>query len=176
MKKILVFSILVISFLFFSSCESMNKPSPGYDIFISAEKGGEIADLEIVPIWKKGTLEYAVAGLDSFAITVKNKTDSVIRVLWEESSISYGGSSYIPFVSGQKFINAGMPAAPMIIPRGVSSTKTVHSSGQVYYSDDEFTGGWKLKRINSNNIILVFCIESEGAKEFYTVDVREQGI
>ncbi len=175
MKKYLCSVILIMSLLFLGSCAS-NKPSPEYDVSVQGGKGDGAIELTVIPIWKKRTITYAISGLDSFAVTVKNNTDSIAKVIWEESSITYGGSSYVPFIGGQRFADAGTPASPMIIPRGASAAQTVHSPGQVYYSNDQYSSGWKLGRINASNVVLVFCIESNGVKEFYTVDIKEKEI
>jgi len=89
-------------------------------------------------------------------------------ILWEESSIVYNGSSYTPFVAGQKYIDAGQPANPTIIHKNTSISKEVYSSEQVKYSDDYYVKGWYTTRIDSPKTALVFCVVREDSKKYIT--------
>ncbi len=99
-----------------------------------------------------------------------NNTDKIIRIVWEKSSLSYNGGTYVPFVTGQKYINAGEPLAPSVIPAHGYMEKDVFSSGQVYYVSGQY-GGWSMRNITASSVTIVICVESADLEDYYTVDV-----
>lgn len=172
MKNRIVFILFVIVALFVS-CASV--PSPGFDVNIIDGKVDGV-EIKASPIWLGDKLSFATArykpGIGLFLVDFNNTSNELIKVLWEESSITYNNSSYTPFLAGQKYADAGNPAAPTIIPKNTSISKEVYSSGQVKYSDGQYGIGWYTTRIDAPNTILIFCIEQAGIKKYITINVK----
>ena len=172
MKKYVLLLVMVVSILL--GCVSMKIPSPDFEVSIT---DGEIEELEIKiePLWLERGFSFSTKhykpGIAYFWVSFNNKSNELIKILWEESSIIYDGSSYVPFLAGQKYVDAGSPPPPTIIPKNASVDKDIYSSGQVEYSGGEYGMGWYTTTIGSKKSILVFCIEKAGAKKYVTVEV-----
>ena len=74
------------------------------------------------------------AGFGGFYCTFKNNTEKTVRIVWDESSLNYNGSTYVPFIEGQKYIDAQNPMSPAAITKNGSISKGVYSSNQPHYS------------------------------------------
>lgn len=174
MRKYVLFTLTVI-FMLLVGCASMKVPSPGFDVDVI---DGEIDSLEITtqPVWLEDSFSFSTThyepGIGVFLVKFDNKSNELIKILWEESSITYDGSSYVPFLAGQKYVDAGSPASPTIIPKNTSILKEVHSSGQVKYSDGQYGIGWYTTRIAASKSVLIFCFEKSGSKKYITVEIR----
>lgn len=177
MKKYVLLLVMVVSILLLGCVSvededsSMIVPSPGFEISIDRE----IEDIEITvqPVWRSlsSAILHYEPGIVHFLVKFNNKSNELIKILWEESSIIYNGSSYVPFLAGQKYIDAGKPVSPKIIPKNTSIQEEVYSSGQIKYGYNGFKTGWYTTTIDSKKSILVFCIEKAGAKKYVTVEV-----
>lgn len=172
MNKINKILILVVILTLLVGCVTV--PSPGFDV---AVVDGKMDDFEITaePIWLGDKFAFEEKkygpGVGLFLVKFNNKSNEVIKILWEESSIVYNGSSYTPFVAGQKYIDAGQPANPTIIHKNTAISKEVYSSEQVKYSDGYYVKGWYTTRIDSPKTALVFCVVREDSKKYITVEV-----
>ncbi len=110
-------------------------------------------------------------GYECFNLAVKNNTEKVLSVIWEKSSVIYSGSTYAPFLPGQKFIDHGKPASPSIIPSGAEIRFQIYSAGQVEYF--ERLKEWKTNRIYDPNVIIVLCLKSGDTEDIYTVKITK---
>ena len=172
MKKISKILVLIFILMLLVACASL--PSPGFDVAVI---DGKMDDFEITakPVWLGDKFAFEDKkygpGIGLFLVKFDNKSNDVIKILWEESSIVYNGSSYTPFVAGQKYIDAGQPATPTIIQKNTAISKEVYSSEQVKYSDGYYVNGWYTTRINTPKTALVFCVVREDSKKYITVEV-----
>jgi hypothetical protein len=168
MKKC-IFLLASMAMIILASCESTpdsTRTAPSYEFRteIVPENNNDLAKIFAKAEWET-TGRFRYLGLSGFSVDITNNTDKVIRVIWEKSSVSYSGSSYTPFLDGQKFINASEPMAPTTIPaRGVVS-KTIYSSGQPRYND-----GWEMIPLApAGTFVIVLCVESGDVENNYTI-------
>jgi hypothetical protein len=103
------------------------------------------------------TYRGTIRGYRYFSVHFENTTNKILKIIWEKSSLVYGGNSFLPFISGQKYINANRPMPPTIVPPNSTIKKTVYSSGQVYYN--ERYNSWSTHLIPTLDIQIVFCVQ-----------------
>ncbi|GEM_PF-676237 len=178
-KKEFFLGILIFTFyavLFFacassgslssSSASTSNyKPSrPVSDITYNYESKNPSVSLVVNPTWSSTSYS---RGLYSFRCGFTNNSDKIIKIVWAGSTIYYGGSSYLPFIEGQKYIDAtSNPMPATVLPKGGYLVKEVYSSEQPYYNN-----GWDMFFIQERNIQLIFQIDSENGTEYITANV-----
>ena len=172
MKKTVFFGLLVIM-LVISLIGCATVPSPGFDVKIEFSTETSVADISVETIWNKGLEGFSIGvnapGIKGFAFSVKNLTDDVISIVWSKSALSYNGRSYVPFIDGQRYLNASSPESPMIIPANGLTNVGVYSSGQVNY-DGQY--GWNLYPIDANTVTIILCIESNNNTYNYNITVN----
>jgi hypothetical protein len=166
MKKLnLLLAFCLIATLI--SCASMPQPA-SYDTDIKYETDNPVVTLVVTPSWSNNLL-YG-SGFYGFNCSFKNNTEKVVRIVWDQSSINYNGNSYVPFIDGQKYINAQDPMSPTAIAKGGSLSKDVFSSNQPHYTSGQY-GGWSMLPINANEVELIICVKSEEKEEFITAKI-----
>ena len=168
MKKLGILLVFITS-IFIVSCASVPSSKVTYDIQINYESETPAVTLEVSPSWSNNLI-YG-AGFGGFFCTFKNNTEKTVRIVWDESSLNYNGNTYVPFIEGQKYINAQNPMSPAAITKGGSISKGVYSSNQPHYTSGRY-GGWSMIPINSNEVQLLFLVKSEKGEEYITATVR----
>jgi hypothetical protein len=166
-----VYSIFVLAFIFsiIASCSSTPPaPKPSFTASITTEKNSGILDIkyEVYQEARMFSGEWGVLGTN---FTFKNNTSNVAKVIWAESSISYNGGTYSPFIEGQKFIDLNTPMPPLMIPGNKTASKDVYSTDQVSYSS-----GWDVNKIYTNEITYIFSVTSGDIKDIYTVTLTKE--
>jgi hypothetical protein len=109
--------------------------------------------------------------ISGFYVTITNNTNNAVRVIWSKSAVKYNGGSHSPFIEGQKFENSSMFMSPSIIPPRGSLRKYIYSSQQRYVEPDKHEG-WKMRPIESDDVALIFCVQSKDIEDYYTVNIR----
>ena len=158
MKKTL-FLLVGISFLLLSSCVSTAQVS--YDVKIDYESETPAVTLIVAPTWN-GNLIFG-PGFGEFLCSFKNSSDKTVRVVWAESNLNYNGNTFVPFIDGQKYIDAQTPMSPAAIPKGGMITKRVYSSAQPSYTSGTY-GRWNMNPIKSKQVQLIFLIKSDSGE------------
>ncbi|MCQ2240456.1 hypothetical protein [Treponema sp.] len=158
---------LIVSAMFIS-CASTPTVST-YDIDVQYDSETPAVSLDVVPSW--GSNWIYGDGFSGFSCTFKNNTDRTVRIVWDQSSLNYNGNSYVPFLDGQKYMNADSPMSPAAITKNNSITKAVYSSAQPYYESGKY-GGWRMLPMKSNTVELVFCVRTETGEQFVTATVN----
>jgi hypothetical protein len=173
MKKIAL-PLLALFFLF--SCVSTKEEEPPvFNYEVSSESASGLADVSIEAEWKFSSFLDPTEGISGFDLTVKNNTDKIIKVVWEESSLTYLGQTYLPFINGQKYIDASRPMTSSVIPARGKITTSLFSSGQPYFSSGRY-GGWEMRPIPSVDIAIALSVVSGDLKDYYTIKVTRQWI
>ena len=168
MKKL--FGLLaIIASIFIVSCTSVPSSKVTYDIQIDYESETPAVTLEVSPS-RSNNLFYGAA-FEGFYCTFKNNTEKTVRIVWDESSLNYNGITYVPFIEGQKYIDAQNPMSPAAITKNGSISKGVYSSNQPYYRSGEY-GGWSMYPIHANEVQLLFLVKSEKGEEYITATVK----
>lgn len=169
MKKSFYFVVVGLFSLFmFIGCASIPASKVTYDVEVSYENESPAVTVEITPSWSQNLI-YG-DGIGGFVCTFTNNTDKVAKVVWDESSINYNGSSYVPFLEGQKYINAQEPMSPTAIAKGGTLSKAVYSSNQPHYTSGKY-GGWSMMPMASDYVQLLFMVKAGDKEEYVTVDV-----
>ena len=103
------------------------------------------------------------------AMTWQNTTDSIIKVNWSKSSISYNGRVYVPFITGQKYIDHNNPMPPSVLASGGAMLIEVYSSDQPNYSSDF---GWMMYAIPSYSSVVTICVEYNDKDTYYVFTIN----
>lgn len=170
-KRKFELGILAIVFVFgmtFIGCVS----SPGFNYDITALSEVSVVDITVETRWNRGTRGMpglGGPGILGFDTTVRNLTGDVISIVWARSTISYDGRSHMPFIEGQRFIDATTPQDPMIIPPNGSTRVFMSSAGQANFVQGH---GWRIFPVYTNTMTIVLCIERNNENYFYTIVVN----
>lgn len=169
MKRVIVSAISIIVFLcIISACSTVPpKATNDFSIKISSEKGSGLVDLKVLNVGWRTPLFKPEGGIDGVVIGFENKTASIVRIVWDKSSIVYNGNSNVIFLEGSKYIDAGKSTPDMIIPAQGSVKKGIYSASQPSYVSGQY-GGWRMD-IMAQSITIVLCVESGSAQDFYTI-------
>ena len=168
--------IFAVYFLLFLSCASSKRtpytnttetPSkkPIFDVNYKYESKNPAISIDVTPKWinKYGITE----GYDGFACAFRNNSDKIAKIVWEGSTIYYDGSSYLPFIEGQKYIDAkSKPMPATILPKDGYLLKMVYSSEQPYFGST-----WVMMPIRAKLIQIIFQIDSESSTEYVTANI-----
>lgn len=165
--KLSFISLFVVSMLFVG-CASVPSSKVTYDIQIDYESENPVVTLAITPNWANSIFG---SGFRGFYCTFTNHSDKSAKVVWDESSLNYNGNTYVPFIDGQKYINAQEPMSPAVIAKGGTISKGVYSSNQPYYMSGKY-GGWSMNPIEANEVQLLFMIKSDSKEEYITASVK----
>lgn len=168
MKSKFSIFILGIAALFITSCASVPSSKVTYDVQIEYESEKPAVTLQVSPLWSNNL--FNGAGFGGFICTFTNNTEKSVKVVWDESSLNYNGSAYVPFIEGQKYINAQEPMSPAAIAKGGTITKGVYSSNQPHYTSGQY-GGWSMLPIKANTVQLLFFIKSADGEEYITATI-----
>jgi len=125
--------------------------------------GEDVAEVQLVAMGTKETNHAS-----GFHLSVKNKTNSILKINWANSSFNYNGSSYGIFIEGQKYIDQNTPMNPTILPAKGSMSKEIFSSDQVYYLNGQY-GGWRMNDIIASSVTIVLCIEQGAGESYYSI-------
>lgn len=109
--------------------------------------------------------------ISGFYVTITNNTNNAVRIIWSKSAVKYNGGSHSPFIEGQRFEDSSMFMSPSIIPPRGSLRKYIYSTQQRYMEPDKH-GGWKMRPIESDDVVLIFCVQSNNVEDYYTVTIR----
>lgn len=109
--------------------------------------------------------------ITGFSVVFHNITNNPVFIVWGKSSLKYGDGAFTPFVQGQKYEDFSRPMDAMVIPPNGTMRKYIYSSQQPY-KDVDGHGGWKMRPIEADSVVLVFCVQSKDIEDYYTVAVQ----
>lgn len=136
---------------------------------ITYESENPSVTLEISPDYDYGIIS---GGFNGFNCTFSNKTDKIAKIVWAESSINYNGNSYVPFIDGQKYLNAQTPMSPSAIAKGGTISKSVYSSAQPHFYSSTYYSGWNMSEIEADEVQLLFQVKATDKEEYITATVK----
>jgi hypothetical protein len=156
------------------SCASMKgreMAMSDYDIQYDRDKNIEGLTIEVTNIVWGNNWMYDTEGIEGISITVKNGTDGILKILWEESSVSYSQKSFPVFLDGMKYANAGqVNAPPTIVGKGQSASRDVFSADQPFFVSGRY-GGWRMGFMDKD-VLLVICVAKADAKVYETINIK----
>jgi len=88
-------------------------------------------------------------GDKQISFTIKNKTDNVLKIIWDEAAIVQFGTSHKVMHSGVKYIDRNSSQPPTAIPPQASIDDIVLPADNVYYREGSYStyysnpGGWE---------------------------------
>lgn len=162
MKKI-SFVLIVALALLLVGCETIENREFTVD---KAVYGEDVVAIGLAPRFVKG---FYGDGTDGYDLAVQNTTDSIIKVNWSKSSISYNGRVYVPFITGQKYIDHNNPMPPSVLASGGVMLIEVYSSDQPNYSSDF---GWMMYAIPSYSSVVTICVEHNDKDTYYVFTIN----
>jgi hypothetical protein len=104
-------------------------------------------------------------GYKGFTLSIDNKSDNLIRVLWAKSSVINGNHSSPIFIGDQKFIDAGKPVLDTAIPSSMKISKNIFASSQISFKREN----WNITDIPYNPLVFVICVQANGIEDNYTI-------
>ena len=180
--KRLIFVLGIAASVFLASCAMM--PTRFYlpGVIGAGESEGStgLVSISVQPDWEgsqpvisngKAQRQQGHDRIASFSVVFHNTTDSPVLIVWRKSSLKYNSGSYSPFLQGQKYEDSGRPMDAMVIPPYGTVRKYIFSSQQLY-SDTGKYAGWKMRSIESRNVVLVFCVQSRGTEDYCKVVIQ----
>ncbi len=178
MKKILLLAVIAMSMLAFSctSFSLMIRP-PVFVAVSQTPRNISPVTISVQPSWENfgpGNSHgkaYGTKRISSFSVTIRNNTDSTVRIFWNKSTLQYNGGSYYPFIEGQNYGNSYSSMGPMVIPPYGTMRKTVFSSQQAFNKPGKHDV-WEMRPIETDNAVLVFFVQSNDFEDYYSIAVR----
>lgn len=88
-------------------------------------------------------------GDKEISFSLKNKTDNVMKIIWDESSIVQFGTSHKVMHSGVKYIDRNSSQPPSVIPPQASIDDILLPANNIYYREGYYSqyssiaGGWE---------------------------------
>jgi hypothetical protein len=134
-----------------------------------SEQKTSLVEISVQPRWEnpgKGNKK-----LTGFYVEFRNTTNNPVFIVWEKSTLKYNNGAFSPFVQGQRYEDFLSPMNAMLIPPRGIVRKYIYSSQQPYREAGK-SGNWKLRPIEADQVFLVFCVQSEGIVDYYTIEVR----
>lgn len=125
----------------------------------------EDVDIQLNGPARNGSALYANPG--GIDVTINNKSDSIIKVLWSKSSfLSPEGQSHVIMLPGMKYGDAGQAPPDSVVP----PSEFVRT--QAFYADNLSIGSFTfIQPIPTSSTKLLVCIEVEEKEYYSTIEV-----
>ena len=109
----------------------------------------------------------------NFSVDVHNKTNQAIKIVWNDSALTYGGTSSPLLPDGVKYMDAEKAKPDTIIPPGATISKTFVPASNVSFST--YTHGWVTQLItpNSYTLYLQMNVNGQPKAESIVMDVKQ---
>jgi secreted PhoX family phosphatase len=107
--------------------------------------------------------------INGFTINVKNNSRSIIKIIWDNSSITDENGTHRLFLDGQKYVDANKSIPPQVIPPGGNITKAVFSADNIEYVSYGRT--WRINPMKGHNFTLTICVENNGTEDYAIISV-----
>jgi len=182
--------VSIISSMLIASCTIFSlqiRPS-GFMVFGESQRNTGLVTISVQTAWEKvgpgygngpgdkpgngnGQGQNGHDRISGFSVLFRNTTNNPVLIVWGKSSLKYNGGAFLPFVEGQRYENFSRPMEATMIPPMGTVRKNIFSSQQPY-SESGNHGGWKMRPIATDNVVLVFCVQSRDIEDYYTIAVR----
>ncbi len=103
----------------------------------------------------------------TFDIEIINNSNTIGKIVWDNSSITDSDGTHRIFLQGMRFIKAGDPISDMIVPPGSKNIKTISSADSVEWSS--LGNCWVLKQMSGFDFTITICINTDG-KDNYVIN------
>lgn len=140
-----------------NSCEQRNKP-----IEIESDYINDDVDVQVIGMYEYEDDDDKVI-FSSFMVRIENQTGKIIKLKFDESSISYNDKTSVPFIDGQKYRDAGNIPPTKIIPKGNATEVHLFAANQISWDNDD----WQIASM-SDDVTVVIAIEID-SKTYYWV-------
>ena len=91
-------------------------------------------------------------GDKQISFTIKNKTDNVLKIIWDEAAIVQFGTSHKVMHSGVKYIDRNSSQPPTAIPPQASIDDIVLPADNVYYREGSYSTYYSIQVDGKNTI------------------------
>lgn len=145
------------------------------DLYLLIQKEKEITtsstyDKNNVTVEFTPNFELRQKGVSGISVKIDNKTNSIIKTKFINSSISYEMKTSSLIIEGMKFIDANQNIpTDKIIPPNVATKFLAFPSENVSYNN-----GWKMAGIDSFPITMILCLEIDSKDYYWTMVLNEK--
>ena len=122
--------------------------------------GINIADVRLDGFFDGGN-QY---GTSFYYLSVSNKTDSPLKIVWDNCAVYYPGHSSHVFIPGQKYSELNSTVLSTVVPENGFHSTRIYSSDQIVYD-----GVWSVYNISHYDTRVVICLESAAGRQTYYV-------
>lgn len=181
MRKILPMAALAASML--AACA----PTAAYTgpSYVALTTASASIDGQPVPVattekaWTLTTPEYSLVlnpdsntpDMSGFGFLISNKTNSTMKVIWDESVISVLSMPSAVYHEGIKYIDREAAKPPTIIPAAGNLVEVLYPTKYTYYDDSRYTGGWKQRPLGTNVGVLL-ALEVNGKRQNVSINLK----
>lgn len=145
--------------LVINSCEAGKSP-------IEIESDYDNKDVDVQVIGRYEEID-SITYISSFKVKIKNETGKIIKLKFDESSITYNDKTSVPFIEGQKYIDAGNIPPTKIIPKGNSSDVLLFAANQISWVNDD----WHIAPM-SDDVTVILAIEIDSKTYYWIVTAK----
>lgn len=108
----------------------------------------------------------------SFVVQIINESNSIGKIVWNNSSITDEDGTHRLFVEGTKYIKAEESIPDLIIPPGSKNKKTICSADTVKWSTLGKT--WVIQAMKGFDFTVTLCINADGKDQFIVYKIKVQ--
>lgn len=152
MKRISI--LLIIGLVILNSCGTTAKFNVGLvNVESPADAKQQFGETKITSLVEEGISKYNYeddyikikwsVGIKNLSFTITNKTNSSIKILWDEMSyIDHMNISRRVMHSGVKYINRNESQPPTIVARNSTVVDLIIPTDNIYFASGQY-GGWQ---------------------------------
>ncbi len=168
MKKIAFIGLIFFATQILFAQDFQWRNTSDFNIVVESEKKSSGVTVTIPHIEYQFPLDDK-PGIGWVEVSIANNSLSIARIIWEKSTVFYNDNSYIPFLDGMKYVDAGKAPAISMIPKGSKLGKNILSSGQVTYKSGRT--GWMMLSM-PEKLQIILCIESNSSENYWTIYIN----
>lgn len=119
-------------------------------------------------------MELGIKTCTQYGMTVSNKTDQVMKIVWNDSAETFEGNSSTLLPDGAKYADATASKVDTVIPPHATITKSVAPSSNVYH-DPQL--GWmeRLLMPGEHTIYLQLLVNDKTKGETFKLNIKDMG-
>ncbi len=145
--------------LIINSCEAGKSP-----IEIESDYNNEDVNVQVFGMYEE---KDSITNIKCFRVKIKNETEKIIKLKFDESSITYNDRTSVPFIDGQKYKDAGTIPPTKIIPKGNTSEVLLFAANQISWDNDD----WRIAPM-SDDVTVILAVEIDSKTYYWIVSAK----
>ena len=105
-----------------------------------------------------------------FSIRIENLTDSAVKIIWNNSSITDDVGTHRFFMDGMRYIDANKDIPPTVMPPRGSISRAIYSADSVKYGSG-LSNIWIIHAMKGTDFTITVCVEIQGQEYYFTIQV-----